>query len=281
MITMKYNGGLGNQMFQYATAVSLANKLGCNVNFDASFFDQKYCRPYEMGIFGIEMNKSSDFRIPLYWAFRRYIKSREFFGLNIYHENQFIYENRFENIVDNTFIEGFFQSPKYFDEKLIKEKFQFRGIFKGLNKEIIEKAQSSNSVSLHIRRGDYVQKTRYKNLFNQLDIEHYKKAVNLMNSQVEGTKYFIFSDDPMWVVENLKIEGATYVMHNTGENSWMDLALMSKCKHNIIANSSFSFWGAFLNSNLNKVVIAPKIWFNEDLSSQKTNDIYPKNWYLI
>ena len=284
-IIMRYGGGLGNQIFQYIVAASLAKKLGCEFEFDTSSYKNKRARAFEMGIFGVESNKNYGWRVKLYWLLRRPLKAlgqiKNFFGLKIYEEQDFTYEQRFENISENTFIVGFFQSAKYFDPELVKEKLQFIEPPQGLNKELIEKINSENSVSIHVRRGDYVQKKRFFNIYNQLGTEYYSKAIAKIKENVENPTFYVFSDDIEWVKENLKIEQATFVEHNRGENSWQDLRLMSECKHSIIANSSFSFWGAFLGSSPHGIVIAPEKWFKEDIETKSTRDIYPENWLKI
>ncbi len=281
MITIKYSGGLGNQIFQYIFGLTKAGEIGCEVDFDMSFFKKNPKRPYQMDIFGITPAANKDFRIPIYWKLRKFIKKDKFMNLNIYRETSFIYEEKSKEIKDNTFIEGFFQSAKYFDETFARNVLTFKKEGSKKTQEIMEKMKSENSVSIHIRRGDYVQKARYKNLFNQLTLEHYARAVEIIKEKVENPTFYIFSDDPEWVKENLKIEGATYISHNTGNDSWQDLMLMASAKHNIIANSSFSYWGAMLNGNENKVVIAPEIWFAENKPEQQTKDIYPNNWIKL
>lgn len=284
-IIMRYGGGLGNQMFQYAAAVTLAQKLGCELEFDTSSYKNKHSRSFEMEIFGVETKKTRSFSAKFYWLLRRplrtFCKLKSFFGLKIYEEETFIYENRFENTDTDTFLVGFFQSVKYFDAKLVKEKLNFVEPPEGLNKELIEKMSAENSVSLHIRRGDYVQKKRFLDLYNQLGLEYYSTAINKIKEQEQNPVFYVFSDDIDWVKENLPIEQAIFVEHNRHGNSWQDLRLMSACKHSIIANSSFSFWGAFLGTNPHGVVIAPKKWFNKDIETQQTRDIYPENWIRI
>ena len=121
--------------------------------------------------------------------------------------------------------------------------------------------QLNNSVSIHVRRGDYLNGYYFETLGKICDIDYYKRAIALINKEVNDPYFYIFSDDPGYVAENLKIENATYVDFNRGRDSWQDMYLMSQCKHNIIANSTFSWWGAWLNTNLNKIVIAPNRWF--------------------
>lgn len=281
MITIKYSGGLGNQIFQYIFGLTKAQELACDLDFDMSFFKKNPKRPYQMDIFGIDSPANKDFRIPIFWKLRKFIKKDKFMNLNIYRETSFLYEKKSEEIKDNTFIEGFFQSVKYFDETHARNVLTFKKEGSKKTKEIMEKMKGENSVSIHIRRGDYVQKARYKNLYNQLTLEHYARAIEIIKEKVENPTFYIFSDDPEWVRKNLKVENATYISHNTGNDSWQDLMLMANAKHNIIANSSFSYWGAMLNNNENKVVIAPEIWFSENKPEQQTKDIYPANWIKL
>lgn len=282
-IIIKMGGGLGNQMFEYATAQTLAKKLNCGLEFDLSYFNHGYARPNELGIFGVVPKKTKDFRAQLYWFLRKplkYLKCEKFLGLNIYNEKTFIYEKRFEQIQPNTFVSGFFQSIKYFDAELAREIFSFIAQPEGENKELSEKMNLENSVSIHIRRGDYL-KSHHINFYNQLGQEYYTAAIEKIKEHTLNPQFYVFSDDVNWVEENLKLDNATYVKHNTGVNSWRDLMLMCRCKHNIIANSSFSFWGAFLNQNPQKMVIAPKIWFSGDDADKKTTDLFPKDWILV
>lgn len=280
MLIIKYNGGLGNQIFQYIFGVSKAKELGVDVAFDMNFFKKhSKRRPYMMGIFGVESKENKDFRAPLYWTFRKAIKGNKFLGLNIYKETAFSYEEKSEKIVDNTFVEGFFQSVKYFDDEIVKN-LNWKAPISSKTQEIEEDMKDKNAVSIHIRRGDYVNKAIYKEMFNELTVEHYKKAIEIIKEKVENPVFYVFSDDPEWAKNNLGIE-ATFPSHNSNYDSWQDMYLMSKCKHNIIANSSFSFWGAMLNKNENKIVIAPKKWFNDDSIENSTKDIYPDNWIKL
>lgn len=288
MIIMRYNGGLGNQMFQYAATVTLAHSLGADFAFDTDFFNHNYSRPYQMNIFNVSENKIKGIKYKALWAFRKHIKNK-FFDLNVYGENDSNYEERFANIADNTYIYGFFQSHKYINEELVRKHFEFAFEPDMQNAKIIEKMQNEDSISLHIRRGDYVQKKRYAGVYNHLDINHYAQALELVANKVQTPVVYVFSDDIDWAKENLNFDNCPicaqkgarleFVSHNQGEKSYEDLRLMSKCKHNIIANSSFSWWGAYLNSNPDKIVVAPKKWFQK--IKNNPHDLYPENWILI
>jgi len=282
MITVKLNGGLGNQMFQYALARALSLKTSLPVSFDVSFFNQKYAkdRPFALSLFNAVTEFSKDPRISIYWALRRYVKSKTFLGLEIYHEKDFTFDPLIFNISENAFVEGFFQSEKYFKEfeAQIRADFTFKNPPDALNLTLAEEIKAQNAVSVHIRRGDYVNKPRYKTLFSHCDLEYYTQAMDLIASKVENPFFYFFSDEPQWVSQNLKTQHPYKIIsHNTGEKSPEDMRLMSLCSHNIIANSSFSWWGAWLNSNPAKVVVCPKNWF----AQSPTPDIYPEQWRRI
>lgn len=288
MLIMRYNGGLGNQMFQYAALVSLADKLGVDYAFDMDFFNKNYSRPFGLDVFNIKNNEVSGFKYKALWALRKYIKDR-FFGLNVYAEKDFDYEKKFEEIQDNTYIYGFFQSYKYINEDLIKKHFSFKVEPDKENASIINDMKKTDSISLHIRRGDYVQKKRYASIYNHLDLKYYNFALEIIANKVENPVVYVFSDDIDWAKENLSFDDCPiclkknarfeFVSHNTGDKSYEDLRLMSNCKHNIIANSSFSWWGAYLNSNPQKIVVAPIKWFQKIKNNPK--DIYPQSWVAI
>ncbi len=279
MITVKYNGGFGNQIFQYLMGVSLAKKLNTDVTFDMSFFKGRRTRKYDMFLFGIEKNENKDIRVPIYWKLRRLLKMpKRFLGLNIYNEKSFNFEERFNEIKDNTFVEGFFQSPKYFDENIARE-LEFKAPINQKTREIEEKMNNENAVSIHIRLGDYVKKARYNKVYNHLDENHYKRAIEIIKSKVDNPAFYVFSDEPDEAKQVLSLENAVYVTHNAGDDSWQDMYLMTRCKHNIIANSSFSYFGAYLNKNENKIVIAPIKWFQDPRKT--TEDIYPNGWIRI
>jgi hypothetical protein len=279
-IIVKYNGGLGNQIFQWAAGTTLAKMLDTDLRFDMSFFKKRYARPYQMDIFeNIELQPSNDIRTGLYWSLRKVKNFKSFLGLNIYHEKMSCFDEDFKKIQDNIFVEGFFQSERYFDPQLVLDLLKFKNPPQGLNHELSQAMQAENSVSLHVRRGDYVKKAHNKKVFNELTSEHFKKACEIIFEKVPNPRFYVFSDDPTWTKENIPMENAVYISHNEGAHSWEDLRLMSLCKHNIIANSSFSWWGAYLNKNPEKVVIAPKVWF---LDPAFTNEnICPPAWLRL
>lgn len=273
-------------MFQYAFAKALESRTDIKTVFDMSFFKKKYSRPFELNIFKTNVIPVEDFgtklRLEMIWKLRKNLNGKKFMGLNFYSEPHFEFDENVFKVKPNTYIEGFFQSEKYFKdiESQIRTDFQFKNEPSEENKELIEKISTTNSISLHIRRGDYVKKKRYQNLYATCSLEYYKKGVEYIAQKYLNPKLFIFSDDIEWVKENLKLPyESVYVFHNNGNKSYEDMRLMSLCKNNIIANSSFSWWGAWLNANPEKIVIAPKIWFNDENINQ--SDVISKDWIRI
>lgn len=287
---VKLNGGLGNQMFQWALARAIEKRTNIKTLIDMSFFKKKYSRPYELGLFKLQPKFVEDFwtniKLNLIWKLRKKLDGKRFCGINLYSEPHFEYDENILNLKPNTYIEGFFQSEKYFSdvEKELRNDFQFKSQPDEKNQELLEKIKETNSISLHIRRGDYVQKKRYQDVYAACPLTYYEKGVEYIAKRLSNptlfTTLFIFSDDIEWVKENLKLPyESVYVSHNTGEKSFEDLRLMSECRHNIIANSSFSWWGAWLNNNKEKIVIAPERWFNDEKIVQ--TDVIPPSWIRL
>jgi hypothetical protein len=253
-----YSGRLGNQMFQYATLKAISFKKGyefflpntLSIKHDGAFnFTDNKWIPYKLDLFdGFEINcPILDINLPLQ-----------------YQEKDFIFDSEVFNIEDNVSIEGYFQSYKYFNE--LEEIFSFK-------KEILNKCTSiissySNPISVHIRRGDYVNHPG----FWVVTLEYIQEALNQFTDG-EYT-FLVFSDDIEWCKQVFP-EGVIFMEQNS---QFEDLCLMSLCDHNIISNSTFSWWSAWLNKNPNKKVVAPKNWF----ATPKTLiDLYPKNWIII
>ena len=296
MITSKIIGGLGNQMFQYAAAKALAMRLGCSVGLDVTAFNgYKLHNGFELEKFSLyrDIAKISESRSTDALSIRG--QSNVFQGkiikflvrkinslkLSHYIESGFSFdEGLFKQKAPIT-IEGYWQSYKYFDgiRGQILNDFNLITPPSGLNEEIASEISKNNSVSIHVRRGDYVANAHTNSYHGTCDLEYYQNAIREIEGVVAEPVYFIFSDDLDWVRQNLKIsKKAIFVGHNKGNDSHFDMHLMSLCKHNIIANSSFSWWGAWLNKNPSKLVIAPRRWF---AINQDSADLVPSAWVRI
>lgn len=284
MLIVQLTGGLGNQMFQYAACKAQALRLNTELYLDKTHFlttplGKVNLRQYELSQFSID----EKFKSPSFHWIKKYLKVKQvYYGLNTYVDPYVHFTSSFFDITDNTYVEGFFQSEKYFknNEEEIRRDFKFKNSPQGLNLELYNKIQSHNAVSVHVRRGDYVSNPETLRTHGVCDLDYYQKAIQQIEEKVERPYFFLFSDEPEWVQQNLKLSHPYEVVsHNKGMNSFEDMRLMRVCKHNIVANSSFSWWGAWLNSNPNKIVIAPEKWFlNPEWDSK---DIIPDTWIKI
>jgi len=277
MIATKLYGGLGNQMFQYAAGISLAKRLGTTMTIDLTWFESKEkagtttSRPYELGIFNLHSHIHHVNWLKRMLSWQSPLKS--------YLEPHYSFDPAFTSLPDGTQLDGYWQSERYFNdvEATIREDFQFPAIHDPKNIEHLKSIREGISVSMHVRRGDYIANRATNEFHGVAGLDYYREAVQLMEKRVGKARYFVFSDDPAWCRDNLPIPtGGVFVRNNSGSTSYRDMQLMSACSHNIIANSSFSWWGAWLNNNPNKTVIAPKKWFNDE--SIDTADLIPDSW---
>jgi hypothetical protein len=288
MVTALLSGGLGNQMFQYAAAKSLAARLDTSFAIDLYPFAKKTkatIRPYELDIFNIGcVPHVSSLKGKVATKARPFIqKHRDFFqqfGI-LTDTYAILYQPVFESISGNIILSGYFQNEKYFEKiaEALRTDFTFKKTLTDKNLAISGQLKATNSVAIHIRRGDYLKANSQSN-FITLDKVYYKKAIEAILGRVENPAFFVFSEDFDWIKENLDFDNhpVTFIDWNKGRDSYIDMQLMSLCKHNIIANSSFSWWGAWLNNNRDKMVIAPERWFREEQKNKLLDDFYPKGW---
>lgn len=284
MLITQLTGGIGNQMFQYAASKAQANRLGTGLYLDKTHFQttplgKKNLRQYELDVFNIK----ESFKSPAFHWVKKYLKTAKVYaGFDTFKEKHVHVHQDFFDIKDNTYIEGFFQSEKYFKEfeKEIRKDLTFRTELQDDNQSLFKKIKTVNAISLHVRRGDYVSNSETNQTHGVCSLEYYQKAISKIESKVSTPYFFLFSDEPEWVQQNLKLTHPFKIVnHNEGENSFEDMRLMSNCQHHIIANSSFSWWGAWLNNNKNKIVIAPKEWFAD--KKHDTSDIIPNTWLKV
>ncbi|MFZ4582123.1 MAG: alpha-1,2-fucosyltransferase [Paludibacter sp.] len=297
MILISLFGGLGNQMFQYASAKALALRLNVELKLDISHLVDRTpkegltFRDYELNHFciGDQIATEKELRkyIPNLWHSPEYLKQlykikRFCSGLRLYREDVFFeYNKAFDTLKDNTYLYGYFQTQDYFlsAEAEIRTCFQMKQPVDILNQQLIEKINGCNSVSVHIRRGDYEQ-----SVFELLNMEsYYLPALKLISNSVENPRFYIFTNDLEWTKNAFSAldYNISILSHNTNENSYKDMILMSQCKHNICANSSFSWWGAWLNNAENKMVVAPKKWYASGRHAEIIRNLVPGNWIKL
>lgn len=286
MVAIELIGGLGNQMFQYATARALALSRHEKLVLDNQLFTNYALHYYGLNHFNItcdflEKDKSVVEPLKILDKVKAVLSQKKIFYP--YVEQDLTYDKElFELSHKNIFLKGYFQSEKYFIkfENQLRKDFEIISPLKKETIEMLELIYAQNSVSLHIRRGDYVSNPQANAVHGTCDLNYYHRAIEIIKKEIENPVFFIFSDDIDWAKENLNIDNTThFVDFNDASTNYEDLKLMSNCKHNIIANSSFSWWGAWLNSYQSKIVITPSKWFNTDIHNPK--DIIPESWLKI
>ena len=284
-------GGLGNQMFQYAFYLSI-KQHNINTKYDCSLAlkDQSH-NGYELEkVLTIKPQVSTiSHLLGKLFAFLSFHKQKtilkylSYVNITLIEDNvPSIYKPNIFHKKGYVFYLGYWQTEKYFKgiENIIRESFSFNlDLLSTKTKKCTKNIQTSNSISIHIRRGDYL-KPQYNHLYGNIcTLEYYQKAISIIKKKYNNNDihFYIFSDDITWVKNNLNISPSTFIDWNTKDDSWQDMFMMSQCKHNIIANSSFSWWGAWLNNNPQKTVICPSRFLNVDEKS----DIIPQNWIKI
>lgn len=279
MKIVKLKGGLGNQMFEYAFGkVIQADAYEISFFYEQKFHPELTQRDYELDFFKLQLDFIDTKEIKKLCKKNKFLS---FLGIKnhlpLIQENPIsIYNPKLLQYNEGLF-DGYFQCAQYYEnirDKLLKD-FVPNKKPNQLNEKMLKKIKTTNSISLHVRRGDYVKLQHYHGL---CDIDYYKKAIEFIASKVSNPHFFLFSDDIPWVEENLKIDFPyTIIDYNQGSDSPWDMWLMKNCYHNIIANSSFSWWGAWLNENPDKIVIAPQVW----MANGRKTDIIPINWVRI
>jgi hypothetical protein len=285
-------GGLGNQMFQFACGRALSLRLNKDFKITTSQFDSYLLHNgYELNnIFNISIQKISDSDLKDILGWRSFPMFRKILGRHQMHwatnkhwvnEPSLSYWKGIYDVSTPAYLHGYWQSEKYFEdfEETIRNDFTFNTQFNDLDIATLNKINMQPSASVHIRRGDYSLAKNIK-IYSTLEMDYYRTAIRQIRLKIPNVKFFFFSDDPYWVEKKFNEEFGPIelVNHNFGINSANDMRLMSNCNHHIIANSSFSWWGAWLNPNPAKIVIAPKKWF---LKEADNIDLIPKSWMRI
>ncbi len=276
MIIIQVEGGLGNQMFQCALALSFINR-GLTTKLDISKYEkQQSHNGYELEkVFNINQQYCSNAEK----AFVKPISKLRHKVFNSPYKEKTEWQWHYHAAVNKLrsgYLKGYWQCEKYFIEAAgqVRQRFTFNPLQDDTNRAMMGKIRSHNSVSLHIRRGDYMN----TDVATSLNMDYYNEAIKFINNTISNPYYFIFSDDIDWAKGNIKEQRVEFIDWNKGNNSYIDMHLMSHCKHNIIANSSFSWWGAWLNSNGGKTVVAPQQWMPH---LKNGSDVIPEGWIQI
>jgi hypothetical protein len=213
--------------------------------------------------------------------FRLYQNRLPFYRQRVFWERSYQYDPNIEKVSGQVYLKGYWQSEKYFVNigDLLREELSIIVDQDRQSQQVAEFINTKQSVSIHIRRGDYVTNPDINQIHGICDLDYYHRSVNIISERVANPYFFVFSDDPIWAAENLCLDyPTTFVTHNDVSRDFEDLRLMSMCTHHITANSSFSWWGAWL-SNKSGTVIVPKEWFR-DGNDYKNKDRWPSDWII-
>jgi hypothetical protein len=275
-------------MFQYAIARSIAYTNQTDFKIDITGFKTYSLREYELDHFNIIEHFATTEEIQRYKEKKSFCTA--FWGklfpnsqdYRYYKEKAFHYDPGIFKLKGDIYLDGYWQTEKYFKdiEDIIKNDFTVKTEPDEKNRDLFDQIKNCNAVAVHIRRGDYVMDPQTESILGSCSLDYYRKCVDIITKRISDPHFFVFSDDPKWTIENIKIDfSTTYSSHNGPNKGYEDLRLMSHCKHFIIANSSFSWWGAWLSDNADKIVLAPKRWLRkEDIN---TKDLIPEGWLRI
>jgi hypothetical protein len=289
MICVQLYGGLGNQLFQYSAGRALAIRHATTLYLDTVKLGMSAKgstpRSYELNVFSHAASILSDEMQRPRLIMRCLPRLSNFiFSQNILQEANRHYDQNFDNASDNTYLIGYWQSYRYFSgvEDWLINDFQLKKPLSWVGNQFLTKICSSNSVALHIRRGDYVTNKSANKHHGVIPINYYWDAIKIIKETTIEPIFYIFSDDQEWSRKNfLSLKNAIFVDNNLDMGSWEDLYLMGFCRHHIIANSSFSWWGAWFADRrwgINRKVILPRRWFSK---SNVEADMAPKHWISI
>ncbi len=281
MIVAKLKGGLGNQMFQYAIGRALSLNYRVPLGLDTSFYDMSSYpkRQYDLGVFNIAGKVLSKNEIP---ALQRLVQKSKFLQKIIKHggtEKSFQFDPKIFLRGSDLYLDGYWQSPKYFTglEDIIRRDFTLKGPLPENILVLGEEIKKTNSVCVHVRRGDYVGNKSHE----VVTLEYYQKGIKYISEKTSIEKIYVFSDDIKWCQENFSFEMPTMFVDESfaGWAGEGHMFLMSQCKNFVIANSSFSWWAAWLSNYKNKIVVCPLQWFPD--RSINTSDLIPQEWVRI
>lgn len=279
-------GGLGNQMFQYAAARALADRLGTRLVLDIRHFPKQVKHTgYALGSFSIraEPASSSDHKnwpnvlaeLGLRMSLvRPFLRKWHF-------EARFTFDSSLAQKEGGVCLVGYWQSDRYFTEiaDIIRRDLLLRDGLERLDRGLVALAHTADSVALHVRRGDYVHDPSTVLVHGTCSVDYYQRAIDMMRTIRPACHFLVFSDDPAWARRNLPLGAEAVFVEGNDDFPELDLSLMRECSHHIISNSTFSWWGAWLGKKARQVVIAPVPWFETDRYDSR--DLLVADWYYL
>lgn len=284
MILVRLKGGLGNQMFQYAAGRALADRHGVELLLDTRFFDSYKLHAYGLARLAVSSRHASLNELERWpiWQ-RKPLKLVQRLGIKTkwYCPPQFGYDPLWSSLGKDLVIDGYFQSEKYFASiaDVLTREFTPKDSLSAANNAIREQAQRTESVMIHVRRGDYVTDPKTLATHGVCSPAYYDASIQYLRERLNEPQFFVFSNDMEWARQNLDLgKNAIYVEGNQ-KSPEVDIHLMTQCSHHVVANSSFSWWGAWLNRDPGKLVIAPKHWFATDKIN--ADELVPGGWMRL
>jgi hypothetical protein len=301
MITVKLMGGMGNQMFQYALGRTLSLKNNDSLILDLNFLLDRRPRPnftfrdFDLVIFDLKVEtilsmekldlaaKASYSKILSKLHIDQLLHYLPRMSYVIGDNNPTKFNPKILNLKGNIYLNGYWQSPKYFSSitEIIKRDFSIKKEFIDENSDIANLIKNTNSVCVNVRRTDFITNPEAAKYHGSCSLDFYQEAAKIITKQVDKPHFIVTSDDIDWCRDNLKFDlPTTYIGHEYSGYKFANyLWLITQCKHFIIPNSSFAWWGAWLSENREKIVIVPKNWFNDPRID--TSDLIPTDWIRI
>ena len=281
MIVVALGGGIGNQLFQYAAARALALRLGVPLGLDRRRFEGRKWPVYALDRFAISSAPVDPGMLPMREGrILGRLLSRFGGSMRVFREKSLAFDPAVLTLADGTYLRGVFASERYFADQAdaIRRDLAFANPPDARNRGLLTDIAQGTAVSIHVRRGDYVSDPRANRVHGTIESDFYRRAADHIATQAKrDLRFFVFSDDPAWAKENLRLDHPMQVVDNNGPDHGVeDLRLMSACQHHILANSTFSWWGAWMNPSPDKIVVAPKPWFRDPTLDEST--IVPEGW---
>lgn len=289
MIIVRLIGGLGNQLFQYAIARRLAFETKQPLKMDLTGFETYTLHAYSLQPFNVRHDVATLEEIgrvkPLtedtggLLSPSRLLRKLRYSRTWIKERTPYVYDPEVLQARGDVYLDGYWANEKYFKsiEAVIREEFTVKADPEGTDLATAQFIEGVASVCLHVRRGDYATDSVTQSFHGLAPLDYYREAVARLTARVRDPHVFVFSDDADWVRKHVRLDyPTTYVTHNKADKNYEDLRLMALCRHHIIANSSFSWWGAWLGQSRDQIVYAPAKWLNRP--EIDTSDAMPAHW---
>jgi len=290
MVIVRLEGGLGNQLFQYAAGRRLALKTGTSLKLDCGLYAAGSRRPYGLDTLSIRAETATPAEVRSFRGWKGSIPDRLLTRITrrpswlaprtFYREASFRFDPTALTLRPPVYLWGYWQSQRYFEDvaEQVRSELVPREVRPGVA-SLRSRMEERNSASVHVRRGDYVHSSSASRTHGTCGPEYYARALDQVLRRQPGVEFYVFSDDPAWAREHVALPGQATHVSTLGFAPYEELFLMSSCHHHIIANSTFSWWGAWLNPSREKVVIAPERWFSS--SAIDASDVVPSAWSRV